>query len=222
MDQVPALSVPRLPPASGGAAQQLVVLLHGLGADGNDLISLAPHWAPTLPDAEFVSPHALEPCDMAPMGRQWFSIQERTPEAMVEGVRRAIPHLGSFVDEELAKLGLDDNRLALVGFSQGAMMALHIGLRRLKQPGAIIGYSGRLIGPDLLEDEITVKPPILLIHGDHDEVVPVASIHEAVPVLENAGIEVEWHVCQGMGHSIDSVGLELGQKFLQRSLSLTA
>lgn len=222
MDQIPALSGPRLSPASGGAARQLVVLLHGLGADGNDLISLAPHWASSLPDAAFVAPHAPELCDMAPMGRQWFSIQERTPKAMLVGVQGAVPHLGSFIDEELARLNLDDDKLALVGFSQGAMMALHIGLRRPRKPGAIIGYSGRLIGPELLEDEITVRPPILLVHGDHDEVVPVTSIHEAVPVLGKVGIEVKWHVCTGMGHSIDSVGLDLGQNFLRQSLSYAA
>ena len=110
---------PRFGPASGRAAQQLVVLLHGLGADGNDLISLAPYFAQVLPDAAFVSPHAPFPCDMAPMGRQWFSLQQRTPEAMLGGVRMSAPVLDAFLDAELERHGLTPERLALVGFSQG-------------------------------------------------------------------------------------------------------
>jgi phospholipase/carboxylesterase len=222
MDQAAALSGPRLPPASGGAAQQLVVLLHGLGADGNDLIGLALHWAQALPDAEFVSPHAPEPCDMARMGRQWFSVQDRSPEAMHAGTRHAAPQLNAFLDEELTRLGLGDDRLALVGFSQGTMMVLHVGLRRARAPAAIIGFSGRLVGPELLEEEMTAKPPVLLVHGDRDEIVPIAAFYDALPALGRAGLAVEWHVCQGMGHSIDQVGLELGAGFLTRSLAHVA
>lgn len=219
MDQAAALSGPRLPPVSGGAAQQLIVLLHGLGADGNDLIGLAPRWAQALPDAEFVSPHAPEPCDMAPTGRQWFSVQDHSPEAMLAGVCHAAPHLDAFLEVELARLSLGDDRLALVGFSQGTMMALHVGLRRARPPAAIIGFSGRLVGPELLADEMTAKPPILLVHGDRDEIVPIEAFYDALPALGRVGLVVEWHVCQGMGHSIDQVGLELGAGFLTRTLA---
>ena len=128
----------------------LVMLLHGLGADGNDLLGLAPYWAPHLPDAEFSSPHAPEPCDMAPSGRQLFSLQTRDPESILAGAERAAPILNDFIDHELNRLGLADNQLALVGFSQGTMMALYVGLRRPRPPAAIIGFSGSLVAPERL------------------------------------------------------------------------
>ena len=169
------LDGPRYGPASGQAPKQLVVLLHGLGADGDDLISLAPYLAQVLPEAAFVSPHAPFPCDMAPFGRQWFSLQERTPEIMLGGVRMAAPILDGFLDAELEKAGLTAERLALVGFSQGTMMALHVGLRRAAAPSAIVGFSGALLAPELLPGEIVSRPPVVLIHGAADEVVPAQS-----------------------------------------------
>lgn len=213
-----ALSGPRLAPASGRPARELVVLLHGLGADGNDLIDLAPHWTPLLPETEFVAPHGAQPCDMAPMGRQWFSLRDRSPDAMLAGARRAAQVLDAFLDDELARLGLADDRLALVGFSQGTMMALFTGLRRAHAPAAIVGYSGALVGASVLADELSVKPPLLLVHGDRDEVVPIAAFHDALPALGAAGLSVEWHVCEGLGHGIDARGLELGGDFLARRL----
>jgi phospholipase/carboxylesterase len=213
-----ALSGPSLAPASGGAARHLVVLLHGLGADGDDLIGLADHWAPLLPETEFVAPHGAEPCDMAPMGRQWFSLRDRSPDAVLAGARRAAQVLDGFLDHELARLDLADDRLALVGFSQGTMMALFAGLRRARAPAAIVGYSGALVGAGVLADELSVKPPLLLVHGDRDEVVPIAAFHDALPALGAVGLTVEWHVCQGLGHGIDASGLELGDRFLVRHL----
>src|SRR5690242_18353856 len=142
------LSGPSRKPASGGAPRQLVILLHGLGADGNDLIGLAPYWAPLLPDAEFVAPDAPFPCDMAPFGRQWFSLQDRSPLAILAGVRAAAPILDVFIDEALKARNLDESRLALVGFSQGTMMSLYVGLRRAKALAGIVGFSGALLGPE--------------------------------------------------------------------------
>ena len=208
------LSGPKLPPASGRAATHLVVLLHGLGADGSDLIGLAPEWARDLPGSEFVSPDAPEPCDMAAMGRQWFSLQNRAPEAILAGVQRAAPVLDVFLDRELGRLGLGDDRLALVGFSQGTMMALHVGLRRHRAPAAIIGYSGALVGAHLMREEVRASPPILLVHGDRDEVIPYAGLFEALPLLAAAGMTVEWHIATGIGHAIGPTGLELGGQFL--------
>src|SRR5690348_18484075 len=124
------LEGPSRPPHRGGKPKSVVVLLHGLGADGNDLISLAPYWAPLLPEAEFISPNAPFPCDMAPYGYQWFSVQDRSQPAVLAGVRAAAPSLDAFIDEELAKRGLDESAAALVGFSQGTMMSLFVGLRR--------------------------------------------------------------------------------------------
>ena len=149
---MPKLSGPSRPPASGGKPSRLVILLHGLGADGNDLIGLAPYWAPMLPEAEFLSPNAPFPCDMAPYGYQWFSSQDRNPAAVLAGVRAAAPILDAFIDEALAARGLGDGDLALVGFSQGTMMSLFVGLRRAQPAAGIVGFSGRLLAPELLSE----------------------------------------------------------------------
>jgi phospholipase/carboxylesterase len=215
MALLPSLTGPTQKPASGGKPRQLVVLLHGLGADGSDLIGLAPYWAPLLPDAEFVSPDAPFPCDMAPMGRQWFSLQERSPATILAGVRAAAPILDGFIDAALAARGLDEKSLALVGFSQGTMMSLYVGLRRAAAPAGIVGYSGALIGADLLAQEIRARPPVLLVHGDADEVVPPQALPMAAQGLEAAGVPVEIMVCPGLGHGIDEAGLTRGGEFLR-------
>src|SRR5215472_6345589 len=158
MSPLPSLSGPRHKPAGGGEPRQLVVLLHGLGADGNDLIGLAPYWAPALPEAEFISPDAPFPCDMAPYGRQWFSFQNRSPAAILAGVRAAATILDGFLDETLQARNLDERRLALVGFSQGTMMSLYVGLRRQKALAGIVGFSGALVGGDTLPSEIRSRP----------------------------------------------------------------
>jgi phospholipase/carboxylesterase len=212
------LSGPVHKPASGGAPKQLVVLLHGLGADGNDLIGLAPHWAQLVPDAEFVSPDAPFPCDMG-FGRQWFSFQTRTPENVLAGVRAAAPILHAFLDEALKSRGLDDGKMALVGFSQGTMMALFVGLRRPKAAAAIVGFSGRLLAPELLPGEIGSRPPVLLVHGDSDPVVPFDSLALAVTGLKAAGVAVEQLVRPGLGHGIDEEGLRRGGAFLRDHLT---
>jgi phospholipase/carboxylesterase len=220
--QFPLLDGPRLAPASGGPARQLVVLLHGVGADGNDLIGLAPHIARALPDAAFVSPHAPFPYDMAPFGRQWFSLIDRSPARLLEGTRIAGPIVDRFLDLELQRHGLDDSQLALVGFSQGTMTALHTGLRRVSPCAGILGYSGVLVGADILESDLRVRPPVLLIHGDDDPVVSY-TLHElSVAALEAHGVPIEAHTCRGLGHSIDEEGLDLGIAFLQRIFGLVA
>jgi len=222
MAATPELSGPVHPPASGRPPTRLVLLLHGLGADGNDLIGLAPHWARRLPDAEFVSPHAPFPCDMAPVGRQWFSLRDFSPATIERGVAEAAPILESFIDAELARRGLGDDQLALVGFSQGTMMALHVGLRRSRACAGIVGYSGMLVAPERLKAEIRSKPPILLVHGDADELIPVDALHEATRAIAEAGAAAEWHICPGLGHGIDEKGLELGGRFLESCLTRSA
>jgi phospholipase/carboxylesterase len=216
---LPSLSGPSHKPASGGPPRRLVVLLHGVGSDGNDLIGLVPYWASVLPDAEFLSPHAPFPCDMAPFGRQWFSLQDRTSAAILAGVRATAPILDAFLDEALAARGLDASQLALVGFSQGTMMSLYTGLRRATAPAAIVGYSGALIGAELLSTEIRARPPVLLVHGDADEVVPVAALSHAVEALAAAGVPVEQLRCPGLGHSIDEEGLRRGGEFLRNAFA---
>jgi phospholipase/carboxylesterase len=210
---------PGLKPANGKKPASLVVLLHGVGADGNDLISLAPYWAPLLPETEFLSPDGPQPCDMAPFGRQWFSLQDRSPEAILAGVQATAPILDAFLDAALQARGLDDGKLALVGFSQGTMMSLYVGLRRARACAAIVGYSGALVGPQLLAAEIRSKPKTLLVHGDADPVVSFTAMGAAQKTLAAAGVPVETLVCPGMGHSIDEAGLKRGGEFLRAALA---
>ena len=215
------LSGPSRRPAAGGKPLQLVILLHGLGADGNDLIGLAPYWARLLPTAEFLSPNAPFPCDMAPYGYQWFSSQDRSPEAVLGGVRAAAPILDAFIDEGLAQRGLTDSDLALVGFSQGTMMSLFVGLRRPWPVAGILGFSGRLLAPELLGSELRSRPPVLLVHGTEDPLVPYSSLAAAETALETAGVPVETVTCPGVGHSIDEEGLRRGGLFLKDVLNGT-
>ena len=214
-----ALSGPSRPPVAGGKPRCLVILLHGLGADGNDLIGLQQYWGRLLPDAEFVSPNAPFPCDMAGYGYQWFSVQDRTPAAMLAGVRAAAPILDAYIDEELQKRGLTESDAALVGFSQGTMMSLFVGLRRERPLAGILGYSGRLIGPELLAGELRSRPPVLLVHGTEDPLVPFESMATAETALKAAGVPVETLACPGIEHSIDPEGLQRGGLFLRQVLS---
>ena len=218
---MPRLAGPSRRPASGGKPRRLVILLHGLGADGNDLIELAPYWARLLPDAEFLSPDAPFPCDMAPYGYQWFSSQDKSPEAVLGGVRAAAPILDAFIDEAIAERGLGDGDLALVGFSQGTMMSLFVGLRRERPLAGILGFSGRLIAPQLLASELRSRPPTLLVHGTDDPLVPYSSLADAESALKAAGVPVETLTCFGIGHSINEQGLRRGGLFLQKVLSGT-
>jgi phospholipase/carboxylesterase len=218
---MPRLSGPSRPPASGGKPRRLVILLHGLGADGNDLIGLAPYWARLLQDAEFLSPNAPFPCDMAPHGYQWFSSQDRSLEAVLGGVRAAAPILDAFIDEALEQRGLGSGELALVGFSQGTMMSLFVGLRRAEPVAGIVGFSGRLLAPELLASELRSRPPTLLVHGTEDPLVPYSSLAAAETTLKAAGVPVETVTSVGIGHSIDDQGLRRGGQFLKKVLSGT-
>lgn len=213
----PGLDGPRWGPASRGAPRQLVVLCHGVGADGHDLIDLAPLWGRALPDAAFAAPHAPEPYDQAPMGRQWFPLWDRTPEMLEAGADRAAGPLGRFIDAELARLGLAPDAYALAGFSQGAMTALHAGLRRAVPPRAILAFSGALLAPDRLAE--TRPAPVLLVHGEQDEVVPASRSHDAEQALRAAGVPVESVFSPGLGHGIDEAGLSAGALFLQRAFA---
>lgn len=212
---------PRIAPRSG-TAKQLVVFLHGYGADGNDLISLGREWQPLLPDAVFVSPNAPEPIPGYPSGRQWFGLTFRDPDERWRGVTKARPILDEFLDAELARHNLPPSALALVGFSQGTMMALHTGLRRPALAG-IVGYSGVLVTPANQEaaakavEEIKVKPPVLLVHGDQDEVIPAQALFLSAQGLGGMDVPTEWHLSQGIGHGIDGDGLRLGGAFLQKA-----
>jgi len=218
------LSGPSLEPTSG-QAKRLVVFLHGYGADGNDLIDIGRAWQPLLPDTAFISPHAPEPCGQAPVGRQWFGLTFRDPNERWLGVNAAAPILNDFLDKELARRQLPGSALALVGFSQGTMMALQVGLRRKVAPAAIVGYSGMFImpndgPPEAVETEISSRPPVLLIHGDADELIPVQALFHGASALSALEVPVQWHVSTGIGHGIDQDGLRHGGEFLARSFGL--
>jgi phospholipase/carboxylesterase len=214
-----ALSGPSRPPVAGGKPRRLVILLHGLGADGNDLIGLQQYWGRLVPDAEFVSPNAPFPCDMAAYGYQWFSAQDRSPPSVLAGVRASAPSLDAYIDEALDERGLEPGEAALVGFSQGTMMSLFVGLRREKPLAGILGYSGRLIAAAQLDSEIRSRPPVLLVHGTDDPVVPFESMAQAEAGLTAAGVPVETLACVGIEHAIDPEGLERGGRFLREVLS---
>jgi phospholipase/carboxylesterase len=209
------LDGPRIEPDGTPAA--LVVLLHGYGANGDDLIALAEGWQPRLPQAAFVAPNAPESIPGMPGALQWFPLTFRDPGERWRGVVAARPTLDRFLDAELARYRLAPDRLVLAGFSQGTMLALHVGLRRSKAPAAIVGYSGLLAGPEHL-GEIAARPPVLLVHGEADDLIHVDALHIAREQLAAAGIAVEWHVRPRLGHGIDPEGQRLGGHFMTKAL----
>lgn len=215
------LDGPRIEPQSG-KAKQLVVFLHGYGADGNDLIEIGRAWQPLLPHAAFVSPHAPEACGQGGGGKQWFNLTFRDPNERWVGANAAAPALDSFLDAELKRRELPPSALALVGFSQGTMMALHVGLRRPKQLAGIVGFSGMLAGPDTLEAEIKSRPPVLLVHGDSDEMLPAVLTQRAARALQDNDVKVAVHIAEGIGHGIDQTGLSHAARFLIDVLKLPA
>lgn len=208
------LDGPSYPPKSGGPAKQLVVLLHGIGADGNDLIALAPFYQSILPDAFFIAPNAPFPCDMAPFGYQWFSIQNMAPDTRLNGVRQAAPELNTFLDAQMRHHGLAETDTVVLGFSQGAMMGLHVGLRRERPFAGLISHSGMLVGENLLATEIRARPPVLLTHGAADDVIPVAALAIAMAGLKSAGVPLEAHEMPELGHGIDEQTIRLDLRFL--------
>lgn len=211
------LDGPRLAPR-GRAPNALVVLLHGYGANGDDLIALADGWQAGLPRAAFVAPNAPEAIPGMYGGLQWFPLTLRDPSEYWRGVKAAQPALDRFLDAELARYRLEPSRLVLVGFSQGTMLALHAGLRRPAAPAAIVGYSGLLAGPEHL-GEISARPPIQLIHGEADDLIPVEALHMAREALGSAGLLVEWHVRPRLGHGIDPDAQRLAGHFIRSALA---
>tara|TARA_R110000868_G_scaffold33856_16_gene122607 strand:- start:226 stop:930 length:705 start_codon:yes stop_codon:yes gene_type:complete len=233
MTEINALSGPTLPPSSGEPATSAVVLLHGYGSNGNDLIGLAPFFAKILPNAVFYSPNAPEGWEGGMGGAyQWFGLSDFDPDlmrrdpmrmgatfnGMIKGARKAVPALDQYLDQILEHHSLEAKRMVLFGFSQGTMMALHVGLRRTEQVAGILGFSGALVGADLLADEIKTKPPVTLVHGEDDPVVPVQAMVEAVEALKAADVSVESYAIPGLQHGIDGNGAQIGAAFLKAHL----
>lgn len=215
---MPTLDAVHFGPASKAKPKQLVVLCHGLGADAFDLIDLGHAWQHACPDAIFASVHAPFQHDSG-FGRQWWSVADRSPHIVEAGVRTAAPYLHGFIDAELARLELPPEAYAIMGFSQGAMMALFAGLRRPVGPRAILAFSGALIAPESLAKELANRAPVLLVHGEADDVVLPARSREAEAALIAADVPVDAHYIPGLGHGIDDTGISHGALALQRGFS---
>lgn len=209
------LDGPRFDARSEEPAQKLIVLLHGYGADGKDLIELAKIWGPLVPDAAFVAPDAPDACSISPTGRQWFDLSTKDPHAYQQGVMAVAPALNKFIDHEVAQLKIKAKDVLLAGFSQGAMMALHVGLRRAIPPAGILSFAGRLISPHLLEKEIMGTPPVCLIHGEDDEVVPIFNMVQAEKALRGFDIELSTLKRPGLAHNIDEESVHFAGKFIK-------
>ncbi|MBC57878.1 MAG: phospholipase [Confluentimicrobium sp.] len=206
-----------------GKASSLVVFLHGYGANGADLLGLADPLAAHMPGAAFVAPDAPERCAGAPFGFQWFPIpfiDGSSEEERHAGMMRAVDDLNAFLDAVLADEGLSADQMILLGFSQGTMMSLHVAPRRAEAVAGVVGFSGRLLDPEALADEVVSRPPVLLLHGDQDDVVPVQSLPEAGDALSQAGFEVFAHIMQGTAHGIAPDGLSVALAFMRDRLGL--
>lgn len=212
---MPRLEGPRRPPASGGPPRKLAILCHGYGSNGADLISLAPYLARASREAAFAAPNAPEPVPGFPGGYQWFPLSRIDPSAVAAGLRRVAPTLDAFIDAELDRHGLKPSDCALIGFSQGAMLSLHAGLRRPEPLACVIAFSGLLAAPEALPAEIRSRPPVLLAHGDLDEVVPPQSLPAAVAGLAAAGVPAAWRFSRGSGHTIAPDTLDAATVFLR-------
>ncbi|SMX41642.1 alpha/beta hydrolase [Actibacterium lipolyticum] len=209
-------------PAQGDATS-LVVFLHGYGANGADLLGLADPLSEHMPGTAFVAPDAPERCAGSPMGYQWFPIpwiDGSSEEESEAGMVRAVDDLNAYLDSVMEEEGLTADRVILLGFSQGTMMSLHVAPRREEEFAGVVGFSGRLLRPEDLADQAVSKPPVLLVHGDQDDVVPVQSLPEAGEALSQAGFQVYAHVMKGTAHGIAPDGLSVALAFMRDRLGL--
>ncbi|RED51296.1 alpha/beta hydrolase [Aestuariispira insulae] len=210
------LSGPEIAPHNGVPPKKLVILLHGYGSNGRDLIDLAHPFSQSLPDTHFIAPDAPDRCEISPFGYQWFSLLDRSPAQMQAGVAAAGPLVDRFIDEQRDRFGLQDRDIALVGFSQGTMLSLAVGLARSKPLAGILGYSGRLLGEGTIQAE---APPVMLVHGTQDDVVPYDCSEQAAARLAELNVSTQLIKCEGLGHSIDQTGLISGLLFLKDCFS---
>lgn len=214
------LTGPEQPPLSRNPARQILLFLHGVGTNGHDLFGLSHLFTDIFPDAYIASPNAPFKFDMAPIpdSYQWFSLRDHSPQAMNKKVVEAAPHLSEYIDQLLEKTGLPIGKLGIIGFSQGTMTALYTMLRYTEPCGAIVGFSGALLNADTLPSEISAKPPVCLVHGEMDDVVPFDAMAAAEATLKALNVPVETHPRPGLPHSIDGEGIDICRKFLQRHL----
>lgn len=220
MSEAPTLDGPRYGPAAGGDPQQLIILLHGVGADGRDLIEIAPHLAQVFPNAAFVAPNAPNRYDQGLSGYQWISSGIRVEADVLAAIKVSAEILDRFIDEELLKAKLGPEKLALIGFSQGTMMSLYTAPRRALPIAGIVGYSGRLVGANQMAAETVSRPPVFLAHGAMDPVLPIECMTSAAEILEENNFSVQTLRCPHLGHSIDEDGLVQGTQFLRTVLGV--
>jgi phospholipase/carboxylesterase len=231
MPSITPLNGPVLMPRSGKPTSA-VVMVHGYGSDGNDLIALAADFAEVLPETVFYAPNAPEPTSFG-MGYQWFYISEnynpelmrrdphvraQTLETVLDGTDDVVASLNAYMDDILARHALTPDRLVMLGFSQGTMLALHVALRRKAQIAGVVGYSGALPAASRLRQEIASRPPVILIHGEADPVVPAFSSSDAAAILKSLNVPCELHLVSDVEHGIDDRGIALGAKFLRDKL----
>ena len=206
-----------LQPLAGGPPRHIVLLLHGYGSSGADMIALAPEWQRAVPHALFLAPNAPERTGHG-AGYQWFHLGAFTPQALSAAAAMAAPAIETFLERKLKQYDLSESDVAIAGFSQGTMMALQVGLRRPGPVAGIVGYSGMLTGTADLSHERGSLPPVLLIHGSADPIIPVGALHAAEAQLRRLGLEVTTHVSPGLGHTVDPVGIRMGGEFVRRAL----
>ena len=199
-------------PSLSGNTKTLMVLLHGLGSNGDDLFSLVPYLAPKLPDTHFFSPDGTEPCDMVPFGYQWFSLQDRSPNKIASELERSAASISKMIEDKAKELGLSQEDVVLFGFSQGTMVSIYLSLTTKEPYKAVLGFSGRLYMPPKVTN---TKTPVCLVHGAEDDIVPPDSLAHSKEALEKLGIEVSDLIVPNLVHSIDMMGLEFAMKFLQ-------
>jgi phospholipase/carboxylesterase len=209
-----------LPPKSGGAPRQIMVLLHGYGADGSDLIGLGREWRDLWPDMLFVSPNAPRVCEQNPGGFEWFPLQVDRIAGRIAGAELARPAIVEFLEDIWTQTGLTASDTVLAGFSQGAMMALNVGTSLEARLAAIVAFSGALIEP--AGTNPAVRPPVALIHGEFDQVVEPRLSRDAATQLGGQGFDVALHISPGIGHGIAADGLEFATAFLVRALAAQA
>lgn len=215
-----SFSGPTTGAAKESSPQQLIILLHGENSSGENFIEFGKTLSSALPRAVFVAPNAPLPHGKEPGKRLWFEIVGKSADAILNGMEKITPSLNDFIDDQIEKYGVQDHNVALIGFSQGAMLALHVGLRRKKRLGAIVSCSGTLIGAKHLRQELASRPSVFFIHGKDDQTVPAERVLDSVAKLMELNVPAELRFCFGVGHAINKDGMIHGASFMCKTFNI--
>ena len=219
VDELPRLTGPMFEPARTETVKYVVLMLHGYGANGDDLIGLAPQLSAVLPNTLFLAPNAPFQCGGNPFGGyQWFDVWEKENKQRLQEIRLAEKIINKFIDCQMERSGINESNLFFLGFSQGTMLSLHVALRRQNACAGVLGFSGRLEAPDLLNEEIKSRPPVLLVHGERDEVLPIDMMFAAESKLKQNNVDVNTLTRPELGHGIDEEGLQCGIRFFSQNI----